>query len=416
MELEEKEKQQLITVSMLNAYIKAKLEGDFSLSSIYLRGEVSNFKTYPSGHSYFTLKDKDSMIAAVMWASSAYKLTFRPKDGDEVLVHARISVYPPRGNYQLSVDHMELFGQGAELLRLQQLKAKLAAEGLFDESRKRPLPRFPLRVGVIAGKDSAGLRDIVVNIYRRYPLIELKQFPSLVQGKEAPKDLIKAFSLAMKEDLDVLIVARGGGSSEDLSAFNDEVLVRALATSRCPLISAVGHEVDVTLTDLVADKRVSTPTAAAIAAVPDKNEIYQYLDESSSRLFNALKGRLERLKEKLGYLSNRAFFLRPASLYEDKIKDLSDISRRLDQSFRALIEEKKALLDRQEAKLKALSPQNVLSRGYSMLLDERGKVLESIEDVNKGQRVYTRLKDGIITAEVLDTAKGDEHERRKENL
>lgn len=395
-----------LTVSELNAYIKSKLEGDFLLSSLYLRAEISNFKVYPSGHCYFTLKDKDSMISAVMWASSTYKLSFRPKDGDEVLVHGRVAVYPPRGSYQLSVDHMELFGLGAELLRLEKLKAKLAAEGLFDPSRKRRLPKFPRRVGVIAGKGSAGLRDIVVNIYNRFPLVELVQFPSLVQGKEAPADLIAAFSRAQRANLDVLIIGRGGGSSEDLGAFNDEALVRALAKSRCPVISAVGHEVDTTLTDLVADLRVSTPTGAAVAAVPDKNEIYQTLDDSLMRLENAISAKISRLSTQLGYLSGRSFFLRPESLYEDRIEKLQVTARRLDLGISAQINAKAEHLKRLKEKLSALNPYQVLNRGYSISVDDSGKVIDSVEAVKAGQRIYTRAKDGIIESEVTATRKG----------
>ncbi len=395
-----------LTVSELNAYIKSKLEGDFLLSSLYLRAEISNFKVYPSGHCYFTLKDKDSMISAVMWASSTYKLSFRPKDGDEVLVHGRVAVYPPRGSYQLSVDHMELFGLGAELLRLEKLKAKLAAEGLFDPSRKRRLPKFPRRVGVIAGKGSAGLRDIVVNIYNRFPLVELVQFPSLVQGKEAPADLIAAFQRAQQANLDVLIIGRGGGSSEDLGAFNDEALVRALAKSRCPVISAVGHEVDTTLTDLVADLRVSTPTGAAVAAVPDKNEIYQTLDDSLMRLENAISAKISRLSTQLGYLSGRSFFLRPESLYEDRIEKLRVTARRLDLGISAQINAKAEHLKRLKEKLSALNPYQVLNRGYSISVDDSGKVIDSVEAVKAGQRIYTRAKDGIIESEVTATRKG----------
>jgi len=394
-----------ISVSELNAYIKTKLEGDFLLHDIALRAEISNFKSYPSGHSYFTLKDKDSMISAVMWATYASKLRFAPKDGDEVLVHGSIAVYPPRGTYQLSVFSMEPFGLGAELLRLQLLKEKLAKEGLFDESRKRPLPKFPKKVGVIAGKGSAGLRDIVVNIHNRWPLVNLIEFPSLVQGKEAPKALIDAFHKAQSENLDVLIIARGGGSSEDLGAFNDEALIRELAKSSCPIISAVGHEVDTTLADLVADKRVSTPTAAAIAAVPDKNEIYQSLDESLDRLQNATESLLRRYKQKVDYLSDRAFFKRPESLYSAQVEKLEITRQRLTKDFENYMALKKARIDALGAKLVALNPTNVLDRGYSIVLDEKGAPMRSIAQAKQGQSIKTRLKDGIIESTITKTVK-----------
>lgn len=395
-----------LTVSELNAYIKSKLEGDFLLSSLTLRAEVSNFKVYPSGHCYFTLKDKDSMISAVMWASSAARLGFRPKDGDEVLVHGRVAVYPPRGSYQLSVDRMELFGLGEELLRLQRLKEKLAAEGLFDASRKRPLPRFPKKVGVIAGKDSAGLRDIVVNISLRWPLVELFVVPSLVQGKDAPADLISALGKVALANPDVLIIGRGGGSSEDLGAFNDESLVRAIAKCPFPVISAVGHEVDTTLTDLVADKRVSTPTAAAVAAVPDKNEVYQVLDDSLDRLQNAISAKLRRLRAEVEQLSGRAFFSRPESLYRDRLEKLEVTKRRLELALSASLGRKKEQLGRLEGKLEALDPFKVLGRGYSIALDEGGKPIQSVDQVKVGSKVKTRLKDGIMEAEVISAQKG----------
>ena len=399
-----------ISVSELNGYIKSKLEGDFLLGNVYLRGEISNFKVYPSGHCYFTLKDKDSMVSAVMWGSYASRVGFAPKDGDDVLVHGRIGVYPPRGSYQFTVDKMERFGLGAELVKLEQLKAKLKAEGLFDPSRKRPLARFPKKVGVIAGKGSAGLRDIVVNILRRYPLIELVQYPSLVQGKDAPADLIRAFKLAQADELDTLIVARGGGSSEDLGAFNDEALVRALATSRCPVISAVGHEVDTTLTDLVADLRVSTPTAAAVAAVPDKNELYQSLDESLGRLANAVSGHLSRLRREVDYLSTRPFFVRPSAIYADKIETLEVTKHRLSLAYARQIEAKAQKLEQLSGRLGALNPTNVLSRGYSIVLDDAGAVVQSASALRKGQRIKTRMKDGIIESEVLRAGKESDDE------
>ena len=396
-----------VTVSELNAYIKSKLEGDFLLSHVYLRGEISNFKTYPSGHCYFTLKDKDSMVSAVMWASSAAKLSFRPKDGDEVVCLGRVSVYPPRGSYQFNADSMEIFGLGAELIRLEKLKAKLAAEGLFDPARKRPLVRFPKKVGVIAGKDSAGLRDVVFNLGNRWPLCELVVFPSLVQGKEAPKDLIVAFNKAQEADLDTLIIARGGGSSEDLMAFNDEALVRALATSNCPIISAVGHEVDTTLCDLVADKRVSTPTAAAVAAVPDKNEIRQGLDEALMRLQNGLMALLGRKKREVEHLSSRPFWKRPEALYEAKLESLGVLRKRLDYAMSQSLQSKRLDLQRLTQTLNALSPLNVLKRGYAIISDESGKPVRSIEAVHTGDRLRTRVKDGIIDSEVIAAKKGD---------
>lgn len=249
-----------------------------------------------------------------------------------------------------------------------------------------------------------------MNILGRWPLIELVVLPSLVQGKEAPKALIEAFNKAQQADLDVLIVARGGGSSEDLGAFNDEALVRALATSRCPFISAVGHEVDTTLTDLVADLRVSTPTGAAVAAVPNKNEVYQTLDDDLERLQNAIKAKLSRLSSELEHLSGRSFFLRPESLYREKRENLETTRRRLELGIQSQLRMKRDMLTRNSEKLEAMNPYKVLGRGYSIVLDEKGQPVKSIDGVQAGQRLKTRLKDGIIESEVIRTGKESDHE------
>ena len=396
-----------VSVTELNAYIQTRLEKDPRLGSLFLRGEISNFKSYPNGHCYFTLKDAKSMISGVMWASYASELRFRPKDGDEVLVHGRVAVYPPRGSYQFSVDHMELYGLGEELLRLQELKNKLAAEGLFDASKKKPLPRFPRTVCVIAGKDSAGMKDIVVNLLRRWPLVRLKTFPALVQGKDAPRDIIAKIALAEAEDPDVLIVARGGGSSEDLSAFNDEALVRTLANRKCPVISAVGHEIDTTLTDLVADLRVSTPTAAAVASVPDKFEIYQTLDLAYDGLLDAINGKIRLYRRELDSLSNRPFFTRPATMYADKLEKLSLTEERLSRSMASYLEGKRHQLERLAAKLAAMDPKGVLTRGYSMTLDRSGRPITSTDGLARGESLKTCLSDGIIVSTVEEVRKGE---------
>ena len=396
-----------VSVTELNAYIQTRLEKDPKLGSIFLIAEVSNFKAYPTGHCYFTLKDDKSMISGVMWASYARGLSFRPKDGDQVLVHGRVAVYPPRGSYQFSVDHMELYGIGAELLRLQELKNKLAAEGLFDASKKKRLPRFPKTVAVIAGKDSAGMKDIVVNLLRRWPLVRLMTYPALVQGKDAPKDIIAKIALAEQESPDVLIIARGGGSSEDLSAFNDEALVRTLANRKCPVISAVGHEIDTTLTDLVADLRVSTPTAAAVASVPDKFEIYQTLDVAFDGLVDAINGKIKRLKREFESLSSRPFFTRPGSIYEDKLEKLSLTQERMKRAILSTLERKKHALESQKGRLTALNPRAVLTRGYSMTLDSKGKPVKGVEGLAKGETLKTCLSDGIITSTILEVKKGE---------
>ena len=388
------------TVSGLNKRIKRALEGDFSFMGIHLRGEVSNFKKYPSGHCYFSLKDDESVISAVIWAGDARKLTFLPKDGDELLCVGHLSVYPPRGSYQFVAEEVSLYGEGNELAKLRALAEKLRQEGLFDESRKREIPAFPTRIGVIAGKNSAGMKDIVHNASMRWPLSTLVTVPSLVQGQDAPKDLLRAYRLALSANIDVLIIGRGGGSSEDLGAFNDEALVRAVADSPVPVISAVGHEIDTTLIDLVSDKRVSTPTAAAVLATPDKNEVLMALDEELNALKTAINALLRQKKEKLDSLSSRPFFVRPSAIYERPLDNLSRTKERLIASMNASLLRRRLALEGASSRLKGLNPEKVLERGYTISENAKGKVITRASDIEIGDEILTHLKDGIIKSTV----------------
>ncbi|MFA6780787.1 MAG: exodeoxyribonuclease VII large subunit [Bacilli bacterium] len=388
------------TVTSLNRHIKEILDGDASLRFIRLKGEVSNLKKYPSGHFYFTLKDENSVVSAVMFYNDALRIGFDMKDGDEVLAYGSISVYPQRGSYQLYVNEIELFGQGAILVELEKLKQKLKAEGLFDESRKRPIPSFPKAIGIISASGSAAIEDMIKNIQRRYPVTQIYFFPSLVQGSAAPKDLLRAFNLSKTYDLTTLIIGRGGGASEDLNAFNDETLVRVLATSQVPIISAIGHEIDFTLVDYIADRRVSTPTGAAELATPDKREIYENLNESLERMSLALQNKVHVLKERLSLLSKRSFFVDPKSIYENKSRDVKEYRVRLANAMQNsyLIANRDVKAYRQ--RLEALSPFGVLKRGYSIMSDQEGRIIDSINKVEAGQNVTTTLKDGIIKSQV----------------
>ncbi len=418
------EEKNYLSVSELNARIKYLLEGEKSLSSLFLRAEISNFKVYPSGHAYFTLKDENSLISAVMWASSLTYLKFVPSNGDKVLVHGKITVYPQRGNYQVTVLSMQKDGEGEERRKLRELALKLKKEGLFDESRKRALPLFPKRIAVIAGRGSAGMRDIEVNLAKRWPLAEVLTFPSLVQGDEAPADLIANLEKAKKANPDVLIIGRGGGSSEDLGAFNNEALVRALSLFPVPSVSAVGHEIDVTLTDLVADKRVSTPTAAAIACVPDQYEVMQGLDETERKIDSRVHALLHLAKERVEKYDAKPYFKNPRALYANEIEKLGNISIRLDNGMKnALAMRKKEFdyasshlepplisrlglckerINSLDSRLEALNPDKVLSRGYSITLTEEGKPLKSKSQLEVGDRIKTRLKDGIIVSRITE--------------
>lgn len=390
-----------LTVSELTSLIKASLEGDRRFQDIYLHGEISNFKVYASGHAYFSLKDKGAVISAMMWNSYLRGISFRPKDGDEVLIRGKINVYPPRGSYAISVEMMERYGEGEALRKLRELAEKLSKEGLFDPSRKRKIKPFPTHIGVIAGRGSAGLRDIEVNLLRRYPIVQLHIYPSLVQGAEAPKALLEAFNKAKADPLDTLIIARGGGSSEDLAAFNDEVLVRALATSPCPIISAVGHEVDVTLTDLVADLRVSTPTAAAVASTPNKEDIYQYLDDALSAMSERMLHKIDTLSKQINLLAKRSFFLHPETIYSDKKAQLDEKKQRMSLAMGYYLSNKSQKLQSLQKRLSSLNPESLLSKGYAMIEDSQGQVLTSLTQVKIGEQMRVKMKDGTIVSEVI---------------
>ena len=375
------ENRPVFTVSDINQYIKALLNKDENLKFIYVKGEISNFKMASNGHFYFSLKDEKAMIGAMMFSNYASKNTFQPENGQEVVVFGSIDAYPGRGTYQIIVYQMEEVGAGQALLELEKLKKKLKEEGLFDESRKRPINLYPNAIGVITAPNSAAIRDILYNLKRRYPIADIYVFYSAVQGDNAAKELLKAFQITQTYPLDTLLIGRGGGSSEDLSAFNDETLVRAIASSKMPVIACVGHEIDSTLVDFVADKRASTPTGAAELATVDQREIYEHLSFALNDMEEGLKNRLEAMKD-----------------------DLSSLKEDLTSSLLNLVNHQKQLLEHKKATLSALNPENVLNRGYSLTVDEDGHPV-SIETLNKGSKIKTILKDGSIDSEVIETRK-----------
>lgn len=393
------------SVSSLNKYIKSIFDNNFLLRGLNIKGELSNLKKYPSGHVYFTLKDEESAIKAVMFYEYAKHLDINLKDGDEVIVHGRVSVYPQRGEYQVYVDAMELSGKGSQLLELEMLKKKLAAEGLFDESKKRKINIFPHAVGVISAPNSAALADIKTNLLRRNPLIDVVLFPSLVQGNDAPKDLLRALNEAKNSKIDTLIIGRGGGASEDLSAFNDEALVRAAAEFPVPIISAVGHEVDFTLIDFVADARASTPTGAAELAAIDKREIYQILDQAENDLSNVLHNRIEYYSNKLENIKSRSFFINPKNMYSEKLSELQNTNNKLNLLMKGFLTIKKEELSSYKKHLNALSPKGVLKRGYSIMNDDKGNIVKSINELKIDQSVKTIFADGIAEAKIINKEK-----------
>lgn len=384
-----------ISVSEANSLVKETIDEEPLLRHLFIKGEISSYKAYPSAV-YFDIKDEKSILSCIMWSDNALYLSFEPKVGDEVIAEGSISVYPQRGRYQLYASSLSLFGEGSALLKLQALKNKLEKEGLFDPTKKRPIPSFPKEVGIIVGEGSAAESDLLKNISRRFPIAKIVIFPSLVQGKDAPKDLLRAFELSQKSSVDTLIIARGGGSNEDLSAFNDETLVRAVGKSKMPTIAAVGHEIDFTLVDFVADKRVSTPTGAAEAAVPDEKDIREALLDATNSLSSSLSDICSLYRSRLDALSSRPFFAKPESMYEKAKEDLADNEQRLKRATIQGMSTRRESISAMEAHLKALNPYGVLDRGYSLTINKRGQIVKSLDDVAIGEKVETRVKDGII--------------------
>lgn len=387
-----------LTIKEINTALKSHVENDLSFRSVVLKGEISNFRQYPKAL-YFTLKDPEAKISGVFFLYGSFP-KYLPKDGDEVLVTGAISIYVKDGSYQINAKQIELFGLGDQLLALQKLKEKLSLEGLFDPQKKRMLPKFPSTIGLIAGRGSAALKDLTTNLTRRYPLAKQVFFPSLVQGPLAPKDLMRALSLAYKMPLDVIIIARGGGAEEDLSAFNDEALVRKVAVSPIPTIAAIGHEINLSLVDLVADKRVSTPTGAAELAVPNFRDILEDVSMMMDRTFQATKMQLDKIKIRWRALQVRPILSSPLARYRVQEESLLHLRNRINQSIQKVVQTHQSFLKQLRASLHALSPYAVIERGYSLVTNQQGKVINSIEDVQHGELIQTQMKDGILTSEV----------------
>jgi len=395
----------IYSVKELNTYIKNILDRDFNLRFVKLEGELSDVKVYSSGHMYFNIIDEESSISAIMFYHDCSLLDFKPKDGDKVYLVGSVSTYVKTGKYQMYVREMYLDGAGAKLLKLQQLKKKLEAEGLFARTHKRKINLYPRAIGIITAKDSAASYDLITNIHRRYPLVDIYTFYSLVQGKEAPKSLINALKLSYKYKLDTLIIGRGGGSNEDLDAFNDEQLVRLAYESPFPIIAAIGHEVDFTLLDFVADARASTPTGAAELSCIDKREIYEYLDNVRYTLESTLTNRIKRVKENLNYLKNRSFFLNPSSLYKDKLNELNCLKDHLTSAFKLYINNKTSDLSLLKMRLQAINPNKVFDRGFALLRHKNGKVIKNVSSVNVGEDIETIVADGKILSRVTHKEK-----------
>lgn len=397
------DERQVFTVTALNEYIKLKLETDEALMRVFIRGEISNFTNHKSGHFYFTVKDETSRIAAVMFRSSASKLAFIPENGMKVIVGGRVSAYVRDGQYQIYVDTLEPDGVGALYIAYEQLKAKLGAEGLFDEAKKKPLPRYPMRIGVITSPTGAAIRDIINILGRRFPIAEVVLYPSLVQGESAAPQLIEGLRyFNEKKNVNVIIIGRGGGSLEDLWAFNSEALVREVAASELPVISAVGHEIDFTLCDFAADRRAPTPSAAAELAVPERYELKRKLGNVTARL-ELLEGKkLELLRSTLERMKKSRALTDPRNFIDDRRMALGIAEDKLYNRITFLLERKKSALAGKTAKLDAMNPLSVLSRGYGAAFAPDGTVIRSAAQVENGSDISLMLSDGTVRATVCD--------------
>lgn len=440
------ENDKYIKISELNEYIKIMFDENSYFHKIYLKGEISNFKNHTRGHLYFTLKDETSRISAIMFYNNARNLSFNPEDGMNVLVSGRISSYPAQGTYQIYVETMEMDGLGNLYVEYEKLKKQLASEGLFDPKYKKQIPRYPKKIGIITASTGAAIKDILSTIKRRFPITETILFPCLVQGASAAPDIVRQIRKANTYDLDVIICGRGGGSIEDLWAFNEEIVARAIFESRIPIISAVGHEVDFTIADFVADLRAPTPTGAAEMAVPTKLETLNLLNEKKIRLNQYIASELKNKKEKIAFFKNSFILKNPMTLYEIKEQKLDNLIEQLNTKIKQKIKESenrflylknnrilkeplkmyekreieiknlnnkamssiKNILEKKKYQqeliintLKLVNPLNILDKGYS-LVECNGKIIKESDSVEIQDKIKIKLSKGEIIAEVKE--------------
>ena len=395
--------QQIISVTQINEYIRVMMDSDRLLASLAIRGEISNYKVYPSGHHYFTLKDEGGALRCVMFKGNALRLKFHPENGMKVIAMGKISVFPRDGAYQLYCTGLILDGVGDLYAAFEQLKAKLSAQGLFDPAHKKPIPAYPGIIGIITSSAGAAIHDMLRILHKRYPLVKVRLLPVRVQGVEAPDEIVAAIRYANYYRLaDLLIVGRGGGSMEDLWAFNDEKVAKAIYDSAIPVISAVGHEPDVTISDFVADLRAATPSNAAELAVPDQDALRQTLDGMSSNMMTALQQKIVNARRHLKVLSESAALQSPESYLQHRKKALQLLENRLISAQVQQHNRKNQRFIALTAKLDAMSPLKVLTRGYSMVEKENGQLVRSVSDLSTEESVKITLSDGQFTATVRD--------------
>ena len=393
----------VLSVSQLTALIQGTLE--LAIPAVWVSGEISNLSQPRSGHIYLTLKDDEAQIRAVLWRNTAAKLPFQLEDGQEVLCHGQLDVYPPRGSYQLVIRELEPRGVGSLQLKLKQLKEKLVAEGLFDAERKRPIPKFPRRIAFVTSPTGAAVRDFLEVMNRRWRNVEVLIIPARVQGEGAAQEIAEGIKAANRLAIrpDVLVVGRGGGSMEDLWCFNEEVVVRAIAASQVPTISAVGHEIDVTLADFAADVRALTPSEAAELAVPARAEIEERLQSLRQRLATGLRTTYDRAASKLELLSRSRVFTHPFEMIHDYQRRLDELDAAASRAIRGRLQLGQEALARRAAQLEAMSPLAVLARGYSVTRNEKQEVIRSADQVGPGDILETILHIGRIQSQVQST-------------
>ncbi len=412
-----------LTVTAITRYLKYKLDSDEHLKNVFLKGEISNFKAHTTGHLYFSLKDENSKINAIMFSTSAKKLNFKPQDGSKVLLVGRISVYEATGNYQIYVDEMLEDGVGNLYIAYEKLKAELAKEGLFDEKYKKVIPKIPSKVGIITASTGAAIKDILSTIQRRFPLCETILFPSLVQGENAAADIVKNIKLADTYDIDVLIVGRGGGSIEDLWPFNEEIVARAIYEANVPIISAVGHEVDFTIADFVADLRAPTPTGAAELAVPNQVDVLKHIDQLKIRANENMYKRINYQKLYLDSLKNSFVIKSPMIMFENKKQKLDMNIDKIKNLISSILENKKSKfnllksnyllnnpkeiykhqqikLDNIIDKLNIINPLNTLKRGYSLTYCN-DKIITDVGLLKNGDIIKNRLENGFVESQII---------------
>jgi exodeoxyribonuclease VII large subunit len=389
------------SVTDLTAYIRELFEIDFRLQDVEVEGEVSNFTRARSGHLYFTLKDSSAQLKCVMWRSVAEQLRFVPRDGDAVVAHGRLSVYESGGVYQLYADRLEPAGRGDLALAFERLKQQLADEGLFTADAKQPIPRFPRKIGIVTSADAAALRDILNVLERRWPIVEVLIAPTLVQGNDAPPLIVRALQwLDGRSDVDTIILARGGGSIEDLWAFNDERVARAVFAAQHPVITGVGHEVDFTIVDFVADLRAPTPSAAAELAVPEKRDALAQVSELRMRLESEMMNRLARHRVVVNQLQRSLQHLGPRPRLDSHWQRLDGLTGRLGQLMERRLARKQATLSILFAQLQAVSPRATLARGYAIVRTADGRIVRSIHHVQPDQHLEIEVSDGHFDAQV----------------